>query len=208
MAQRIDTFARLKSAIADTLNRTDLTDAIPHFIELAEARFNRQLRLRQQVTRATATLDSQYFVVPGDFLEAKSFQINTNPPTRLEYVSEYEGDRLKSKVYVSGGLPQKFTLVGNQFEVMPAPDGEYTGELTYFAKIPALSAQNTTNWLLQYAPDMYLYGALAHSAPYLREDERLATWAELYKAANEEIVVADQRASAATTPKIRARVLG
>lgn len=208
MAQAISTYAHLKDVIADTLNRDDLTNAIPHFIEMAEARFNRQLRLRQQVTRATATLDSQYFAVPGDFLEAKSFQINTNPPTRLEFVTEYEGDRLKSKVYVASGVPQKFTLVGNQFEVIPAPSGEYTGELTYFAKIPALSTSNTTNWLLQYAPDMYVYGSLAHSAPYLREDERLRTWAELYKAANEEIVIADQRASASTTPKIRARVLG
>lgn len=208
MAQTISTYAHLKNTIADTLNRTDLTDAIPHFIELAEARFNRQLRLRQQVTRATADLNTQYFAVPGDFLEAKSFQVNTNPPVRLEYVTEYEIDRLKSKIYVTGGVPQKFTIVGNQLEVIPAPDSTYTGELTYFAKIPTLSSQNTTNWLLQFAPDLYLYGSLAHSAPYLRDDERLGMWADLYRAAYEEIVLADQRASASTTPRVRARTLG
>jgi hypothetical protein len=33
------------------------------------------------------------------------------------------------------------------------------------------------------APDVYLYGSLLHSAPYLAEDARVAVWAQLYSAA-------------------------
>ena len=42
----IGTFAELKTATANWLDRSDLTDRIPEFIALAEARFNRVLRIR------------------------------------------------------------------------------------------------------------------------------------------------------------------
>jgi len=37
--------------------------------------------------------------------------------------------------------------------------------------------------VLQDAPDVYLYGSLLHSAPYLVEDARIAVWAQMYSAA-------------------------
>ncbi len=204
----IDSYSTLKSTIADWLNRTDLTSAIPTFIQLAEAKLNRTLRVRQMVKRATAPIDTPFFAVPFDFLEAKDFQLNTNPITVLEYVTESAGNALRASTHTAPGLPRYFTIVGGQLEAIPSPDSEYTGELTYYAKIPALTDSNTSNWLLSYAPDLYLYGALLQSAPYLRDDERLATWANLYTAAYEDIGVADQRATVATTPLVRARVLG
>ncbi len=39
----LDTYSGLKTTIADYLNRDDLTSAIPSFITLAEAKFNRKL---------------------------------------------------------------------------------------------------------------------------------------------------------------------
>ena len=42
----LDTFANLKTSIANYLNRDDLTSYIPDFIALAEARHGRDLRLR------------------------------------------------------------------------------------------------------------------------------------------------------------------
>jgi hypothetical protein len=41
--------------------------------------------------------------------------------------------------------------------------------------IPPLAA-NSSNWLLALAPDLYLYGALLESAPYINEDARIQTW--------------------------------
>jgi len=48
--------------------------------------------------------------------------------------------------------------------------------MIYRKNIPALSVTNTTNWLLALAPDLYLYGALLESAPYIKEDARIQTW--------------------------------
>ena len=55
-------------------------------------------------------------------------------------------------------------------------------ELLYYQKLDALSDSNSDNWLLLDSPDVYLYGALLHSAPYLAEDQRIAVWAQMYSA--------------------------
>ena len=70
----------------------------------------------------------------------------------------------------------------DSFNCFPTPDATTNFELLYYQKIPSLIT-NTDNWLLLEAPDVYLYGALLHSAPYLAEDARLAVWAQLYSAA-------------------------
>lgn len=204
----LNTYATLKSAIADFLNRDDLTSVIPTFITLAEAKFNRAIRTRQMIRRATANVDGRFFAMPTDFLEARSFQLNTNPITVLEYVTEGYGNTLNSTTYVSSGKPQKFTVVGTQLEVIPSPDTTYEAELTYFAKIAALSDDNTSNWLLISNPDIYLYGSLLQSAPYLKDDARIAVWAQLYTSSVDELNVADQRASVASSIVSRARTFG
>lgn len=204
----LDTFAGLKATIADYLNRDDLTAIIPSFITIAEAKFNRKLRTRQMIKRANAQIETAFFAYPSDWLQAKEFQLNTNPIVRLQFVTEAYGDELKANRYVSIGQPAYYTITGTQLEFIPAPDATYSAELTYYAKIPALSDSNTSNWLLAYAPDLYLYGALMEAAPYLKDDERLPVWSQMYISSLGDIEVADQRASVSSTPLVRARSLG
>ena len=71
-------------------------------------------------------------------------------------------------------------MTDGSIEVFPTPDSTYTLEMVYYSKIVPLTDANTSNWLLEYFPDAYLYGALMHSAPFLGEDNRLAIWSTLY----------------------------
>ena len=98
-----------------------------------------------------------------------------------------------------------FTMVGQQFQVIPPPNTSYSAELLYYAKIPALSDSNTTNWLLTESPDIYLYGALVQSSPYLKEDERVGTWAGLYQRFVDDMMLADERARIGSS-KLKARI--
>lgn len=204
----LDTYSGLKTTIADYLNRDDLTSVIPSFITLAEAKFNRKLRMRQMIKRATATIDTQYFAYPADWLQAKEFILNTNPITYMEFVTDKQANELRQNQIIATGKPSYYTIIGTQIEVIATPDTGYTGELTYYGKISALSDSNTSNWLLAYAPDLYLYGALLEAAPYLKDDERLGTWSTLYTNSLGDMEVADQRASVASTLIVRARSLG
>ena len=206
----VNSYSALQASIADFLNRSDLTSVIPDFITLAEAQFNRNIRHRKMVERATATLDSEYSAVPGDWLESIRFQINTNPITVMEFVSPDQAAMLKGANSASG-KPIYYTQIGQQFQVIPAPDSgsAYTGELTYYAKIPALTVSNTSNWLLVEAPDLYLYGSLLQAAPYLQDDQRITVWGALYDRAVSDLKVSDERSRMATSAlRMRARSFG
>ena len=206
----ITSYSTLQTTLGDWLNRSDLTTVIPDFITLAEAQFNRTLRHRKMVERATATLDTEYSAMPADWLESIRYQINTNPITVMEFVSPDQAALLKG-AYSTSGKPIFYSQIGQQFQVIPAPDSgsAYTGELTYYAKIPALSAGNTSNWLLVDSPDIYLYGALLQSAPYLQDDQRLNIWAAIYQRLVDDLKVSDERSRMATSSlRMRARSLG
>lgn len=189
----ITTYSELKTAVADFLNRDDLTSAIPNFVSLAEASLNRRMRSPEMVTRATVTVDAEYENRPADWMETIRYQVNTNPITVLEFVTPEEAIIQKTKFSVSG-VPLFFSTVGTQFQHIPAPDGSYTGELMYYARVPGLSDSNTSNWLLTANPDIYLYATLVQSAPYLKEDERIGVWASILERLMAEYEVAEQRA--------------
>ncbi len=55
----ITTYAELQTAVSNFLARSDVTDRIPEFISLAEARMSRELNSRSQEKRATAATISR-----------------------------------------------------------------------------------------------------------------------------------------------------
>lgn len=193
----LTTYTELKASLADWLNRSDLTSVIPDFISLAEAQMERQLRTRQMIVRATASFAAaaEYGTVPDDFLEVKSIKLDTNPVTSLTFQTIDSLDQLSNTTYLSSGKPLYFTVVGNQFRLLPIPDGAYTADLVYYAKLTKLSASVATNWLLTQAPDVYLYGSLLQAAPYLQDDARISVWSSLYLAGLDQLQVADDRGS-------------
>lgn len=199
-------YAQLKTDVADWLMREDMTDVIPSLIHLAEARLNRTLRMRQMVKRATSEVNGQYLSLPGDWLEARNVQLNLAQVQPLEFVTLQQADYYRA---ISSGKPWAYSIAGKEMEVIPVVDDGTEIEMAYYAKIPALSDSNTTNWLLDEWPDLYLYGTLAHSAPYLKEDERVQTWAALYDRALDEAVRANMSAEYSGGPlKVRARTMG
>lgn len=203
----ITTYAELQSSIADWLLRDDLTSVIPTFISLAEAKFNRRIRDYRMVKRATAEVDTAYFAIPSDWQENIRFQLNTSPITTLEYVTPDRAAEEK-RLYNSSGRPAFFTMIGDEFQIVPAPDSTYDAELTYYSKIPALSGSNTSNWLLEKAPDMYLYGALMEAAPYLDDDARIQVWGNLLEQSMNAIQIESDRAKTGSSSiRMRAKAM-
>ncbi len=196
----ISTYSELQSAIGDWLNRSDLAAVVPNFIALAEANFNRQIRTRQMVKRATAQVEDGFTTLPTDFLEAKNVQLNTSPIRALTYVTLDAADGIRAGA--ATGMPAHYTIVGTAIELVPYPSGTYELELAYYGRIPALSSVQTINWLLTDHPDVYLHGALMQSAPYLRDDERIATWGSVYQAALRDLKLADDKSAVSGSPLI------
>lgn len=187
----LGTYSDLKQAIANYLNRSDLTDQIPTFIALAELRFNRKLRLRANLKRSqTTTVDANgaptpYVALPPDYNSIKSITVQGNPNVLLDFVpaSQFLGLQGANDV----GKPNFFTVIGNEIQLAPQPDSAYTLELRYYNQFSALSDTSTSNWLMANAPDIYLYGALLEAQPYLMNDARLTTWKALFDQAVDDL---------------------
>ena len=202
----IGTYSELQSAVADWLNRDDLTTVIPNFVELAEAELTRNLRHRKMITRASLTISAEYTATPSDWFQTQSLILETDPVTQLEYLTS-EALNAKRASSVASGKPLFFTMIGTEIQAYPSPDASYTGEIVYYAEIPALTDSNTTNWLLTLAPDIYLYATLIQSAPYLQDDARLQTWASLYQKKMLDIDISNERAQGQTSPRMRSAPL-
>lgn len=192
----ITTYSELKDAVADLLDRDDLTTQIPTFISLAEASFNRGIRHWRMEARTQGSQSSgdQYMQIPSDWIETMRMHVTGNGTTVLDLASMADIADKRAGAEDVTGRPTHYAMVDSQFELYPTPDADYTIELLYIAKIPVLSDSNTSNWLLDEAPDLYLYGAALHSAPLLQEDERLAVWGQMYGALGKAINSASKRA--------------
>lgn len=177
-------YTNLQTTIADTLNRDDLTSVIPTFVSLCEAQINRDLRhWRMEVrTSGQQSAGDAYMQVPVDWVETLRFNVvgnGTSPINLIDSTTMAERRAVNNDQY---GTPSAYTLEAGQFHLYPTPIADVDLELLYYAQVPDL-ASNATNWLLSTAPDVYLYGSLLHSAPYLQDDNRVGVWAQLYSAA-------------------------
>lgn len=175
----ITNYTTLVSTVADYLNRQDLTAQIPTFIQFAEADMNTRLRTREMIIRATTTNDDEFVRLPLDYLEGINLQI-VGGKSPLRYITLDEADIVNAgQGYTS---PTFYSLMNGAIELVPAPatgvDVEI--EMVYYGKITALSESNQTNWLLTKAPDVYLYGALTHAAPFLMDDQRISVFGSFY----------------------------
>ena len=188
------TYAELKTNIANFLNRSDLTSQLDFFIDATEAEFNRRLRVKDMIKRATATADSQYLSLPTNWLEAINVQIDSNEFTPLFQQSIESLDVYRKSINNIGNQPVYYALVDNTIELAPTPDTSYTLQLTYYGTIDALSDSNTTNFISTGYPDAYLYGALKHASIYLMEDDRVALFTQQFEKALEEMRLEQEKA--------------
>ena len=180
----LNTFTALKASIADFLNRDDLTAVIPDFISLAEAQINRDVRHWKMEARSSGQQSSgdEYMQIPADWVETIRLHLTGTGTTVVNLVSRDSMADKRAGQEDTAGTPIMYTHADGQFQLYPTPSTDTDFELLYFQKIPSLIS-NSDNWLLLEAPDVYLYGALLHSAPYLAEDQRIAIWAQMYSAA-------------------------
>jgi len=189
----ISTYSELKTAVANWLDRDDLTDIIPDFIVLAETRHKRDFKIRRMETRVTANTISgtEYYTLPDDYIAMRNIKLNSDPKTALEYLTPEIMDRLNAGS--STGKPKAYSIKGNNIQLRPLPDGVYEIEISYYKTFAALSDSNTTNDMLTHHPDAYLYAALVEAEPYLQNDKRIETWAGFYDRAKEDIIKSNER---------------
>lgn len=171
-------YASLKTAMAGWLKRDDLTDSIPVFIQMYEAQMNRELALMEPPHQSleqtqTGTLTTSTLALPAGYTATKRLKLTTSGHV---HILTYKPP--SQMVYDGTGIPRFYTTIGGNLEIGAPPDGSYDYAWTFTGSLNSVSLG--ANWVITNAPDMYLYGSLLHSAPYLKNDTRLPVWGSLY----------------------------
>lgn len=159
-------FAELTTRVAQFTHRTDLSSVMSVFVEHAEARINRDLRVRQMELPlpSTAINSSGEVALPTGFLAFKRVWPSATPETTIEpqpldYVKGRAGNT-SPFYYALSGTAAVFDGVGSI-------------SATYYSAVPSL--QGGENWLSTSAPDLYLHATIAAAAAiYLRDTELAA----------------------------------
>lgn len=152
----ITTYSELKTAVANWLDRTDLTSRIPEFIALAEADIRIDVRCRAMEALASGTLSGSTLAFPTRYLESRRFVVDGK---NLVYVSPEVFQKLSD----DGATQDVYSIIGETFYTLNGASGD-TYSLLYWASFAAMSADADTNWLLTNAPGAYLFAALKHAA--------------------------------------------
>lgn len=165
----INSFSSLQSSMGRFLKRGDLAAMLPDFIMLAEQHFDRVIKTRARRETFSITPSSTQISLPSDWGRVIEAYYNGKPiefyprgfPSgyaggRSDHFHGYQiiGDTLALSVHQLG-LPLK---------------------IDYYTAIEPLSDSNTSNWLLEDAPDIYLAGSLHEAFGYIRDTDQAAYW--------------------------------
>ena len=171
---------------------------IQTFIAQAEARIYRDLRVIDMEKALSGTLTNNTLAIPADYLELKEAYISTSSGFQpLERVDLW-WMRQRYPTQTSQQAPFYIAREAQNFVVAPYPDQNYTVAGLYYARLPALSPTNTTNWLITKNPDLILAAALIEAATYLMDETGVPYWEQRYT----------QIAQAVMTREVRERYSG
>lgn len=187
------TFSTLKQDVQRYLERGSslasdpiVFEQIPRLINLAERRIARELKIQGfiNVVSTTLTTGQSVYPKPDRWRDTVSINIGTGSgnATRktvftrdYEYVRNYwpnEGETSEPVFYSDYDF--------DHWLFAPTPDADYPVEILYYELPPLLDDATQSNWLTEYAPQLLLYGALLEATPFLKNDERIGTWQNMY----------------------------
>jgi len=161
-------------------------EQIPRLINLAERRIARELKIQGFINVVTGTLQTgvSVYAKPDRWRDTVSINIGTGVQNNTrkmlftrayEYLLRYWPDRTAtSQPLFYADYDYTHWLYA------PTPDADYPFEVLYYELPPLLDDVVQTNWLTEYAPQLLLYGTLLEATPFLKNDERIPVWQNMY----------------------------
>lgn len=178
----LSSYDGLKAAIGTwNFNRSGLpTDDI---VTLAEARLNRELRLRVMEVEAAlvGTVGSRFIALPSDYLDPVALWLELSGVGRLD-MTFVDPERMPN--WANQVQPQYWTVDGSNLAFEAPVQSAYAFTLRYLQRLalattaPADGTQ--ANWLLSHWPDAYLAACNVEAALWLEEDDQASRWQARY----------------------------
>lgn len=207
----ITKLSELKTRIAGTLNRTDLTTDIPEFIALAHIDINARFRTADMMTSGAFTLTggTPTVALPTRFKEFRRVQYTADASDIREIVPGPFSPLTQQEAAGQSGYPNRYSIDGDNMRVTPTPSATFTGTWFYFIGVEAFdfTDDDDTNWVLTDYPNVWLYGSLLSALPKIGNDVRSPIWRTFYEEGLNNIKADDRSKRFAKAPRMRSALL-
>ena len=179
------TYDSLTSTVLQYLERQDaaVVNAIPTFITLCEFEIAQIIKTlgQMEVVDSTMLIGNPVIPKPARWRKTTSMTLSVSGQKqpmlvrKLEYLNNYAQD------VTATGVPLYYADYDyDHWLVAPTPNQAYAFEALCYTRLEPLSSSNQTNWLTQNAPNAMLFGTLKQTAPFLKNDARLALWKSMF----------------------------
>ena len=165
-----------------TTDDSTVDEMLPSFINTAERRMARELKIQGFINVVTSTMvtSKRAYEKPDRWRETVSMSIGTgtgnNTRTMLRELS-YEAAGVYWTGMASTSVPRFYADYDYEnWLIAPTPDAAYPWEVLYWELPPLLDDTTTTNWLTDFAPNALLHGCLVELFGFLRNAEDQAKW--------------------------------
>lgn len=184
------TFDSLQTDLRQYLERGTVVDPtvfdqLPRLINLAERQLANSLKLLGFVKAVTDTMTVGQSVIakPDRWRDTISINFGVGPTQKRTqlFLRSYEYCR---RYWPDEDLTEqpKFYADYDYFNwlMVPSADFAYPFEVNYWQLPPLLDNSNQTNWTTDFAPNALLHGSLLQATPFLKNDERIDVWQNIY----------------------------
>lgn len=189
-------------------NDDDLDGQVDEISLMAEARLNRDLRLRNMVTSSDITFTPPTDpAVPSDFLEAIEAvykESASGASTPMRYVTPQQMEDMKEDYTSPGAL--WYTIRGSSIVLHKMPDAVTGGtqyvRLWYYQKVPVFSTTDSS-YIYDAHPDLYLYACLMEAADFIDDPQRSGQYRARYGDILNDVIRHEVREKVGPRPVIR-----
>ena len=179
------TYDSLTSTVLQYLERSyaAVVDAIPTFITMCEFEIAQNIKTlgQMEVVDSNMTINNPVIAKPARWRKTTSMTLSVSGQKqpmlvrKLEYLNTYAQD------VTATGVPLYYADYDyDHWLVAPTPNVAYAFEALCYTRLEPLSSSNQTNWLTINAPNAMLFGTLKQTAPFLKNDARLAVWKQMF----------------------------
>ena len=161
-------------------------EQLPRLINMAERRIARDLKIQGFIVAVTTPLSVgvSTYAKPNRWRETISMTTKSGNTVTPVFTRSYEYCRSYWPDDTQTGQPQFYADYDyTHWLLVPTPNAAYDLEVLYYELPVLLDDATQTNWLTDYAPNLLLYGALLEATPFLKNDDRIATWQQYYQSA-------------------------
>ena len=179
------TYDSLTSTVLQYLERSDpaVVAAIPTFITLCEFEIAQNIKTlgQMEVVDSTMQVGNPVIPKPARWRKTTSMTLSNNGVKQPIFVRKLEYLNNYAQSVTSTDTPLYYAdYDAEHWFVAPTPDQAYAFEALCYTRLEPLSSSHQTNWLTQNAPNAMLFGTLKQTAPFLKNDARMAVWKSMF----------------------------